>query len=917
MTVGPLTATYRVQFSAAFTFRDCLAIVPYLAQLGISHLYASPFLKARAGSTHGYDIVDHNQLNPEIGSNEDFEALSDALAVHGIGLILDFVPNHMGVGQGDNAWWLDVLEWGPDSPHAASFDIDWNVPLPGRQNTVLLPILGDSYGAVLEAGDIQLRFDGEAGRIVGWYFDHCLPIRPNRYGEIVRRAVAHAGAGETPPGRALLDVVAAWPGANAPRRDQAPTLHAALAAVPGAAEVMTRGLAAYDAGQGGLEAAGILHRLLERQHYRLASWRVAVSEINYRRFFDVNDLAGLRVEDRRTFTAVHKLVARLVAAGRLHGLRLDHIDGLFDPVQYCDRLARLVRRARPRAKGRPTPFPLLVEKILGPGEALPELPGVTGETGYAALNMMLRLFVDPAGEAPLEAAWRTATGETASYSRMLEAAKLRVLETMLASEFTVLARALHRIAQGHWRTRDFAFDRLAQALRSVIVAFPVYRTYVDGDGASPADRELITRVTEAARRTWFGPDGEIFDFIRDCMSLDLLADPQTTYSAPRVRRFAMKLQQLTGPVMAKSLEDTLFYRHVRLLALNEVGGEPEHFGTSVTAFHAEAEARQAQMPGALTATATHDTKRGEDARLRIAALSELAPDWARAVEDWRALNRRALGAPPSPTHEYLVYQALVGAWEGVPAPGFADRFAAYVQKAAREGKVETSWMHPDTAYEAALDAWVRGLLDPGRSAEFHAAFQPLAERAARLGALSGLSQTVLKCCIPGVPDIYQGTELQDLSLVDPDNRRPVDYPRRSGALPQAADALAQADWAEGLPKLGVLARLLPLRRRHPVLVAQGRHVPIVASGRHAARVVAFERRHRDQRLVVVVGRLLAPLTDGGRRLPGPQDWADTVLPDLGQGLRPVLDGAPKSLPRGSVRLADLFPVWPVAVLLGA
>jgi (1->4)-alpha-D-glucan 1-alpha-D-glucosylmutase len=915
MPSGIPIATYRLQLSAAFTFDDAAKLVPYLRSLGVSHLYASPFLKARAGSTHGYDIVDHNQINPAFGGEEGFARLSKALAEADIGLILDFVPNHMGIGCADNAWWLDVLEWGQKSPYAASFDIDWDLLPHRRSGGVLLPILGTPYGHALEHGDIVLRFDAGEGSFSAWYFDHRLPIRPDRYGEIIRAIVNAATAGNKPAGRRLLELAAHHRGPLSYAK--APEFKAALASVQGGAAVIERGIHIYRARPDNPESAQRLHRLLERQHYRLAHWQLAAGEINYRRFLDVNGLAGLRVEDIDTFRRVHALLARLIADKALHGLRLDHIDGLHDPIQYCGRLQRLIRAAQGASRRH---FYVIVEKILAEGERMPELPGIDGTTGYEWLNVISRVLVDHRGLEPLDRFRREATDNPRPFRQILERAKLRVLENLLASEFTVLVRLLARIAAGHYRTRDFTIARLESALRLFILEFPVYRTYVTAAEVSTADRATIDGAVAAARARWFGPDAEIFDFLRDTLTLDLIASGRTGYSSARVRRFAFKVQQFTGPMMAKSLEDTAFYRYFRLLALNEVGGAPAAPGLTPHQFHQRMKARAADAPYGLTATATHDTKRGEDARMRVLAIAEIVGDWMKAVKNWQRLAERFAGQvkggrAPSLGHEYMLYQTLIGAWppDG-PGENFADRIEAYAVKAAREGKVETSWIDPDEAYEAALRRFVTKLLS---SAAFIKEFDPFARRAALLGALNGLSQLVLKATMPGVPDFYQGSEFWDLSLVDPDNRRPVDFTARAQALHDLDSGLDWSalakNWPDGRVKLALTRRLLRLRAELPGVFQDGRYEPIKTEGPHRRHVLAFARIHERDAVIVAVGRHFASLTGGGRQWPSARGWnADLIL----RGFEIVSDALASDclLSSGPASAARLFRAIPVAVL---
>ncbi len=906
-------ATYRLQLNKDFGFDQAAALAPYLKQLGITHLYASPFLKARPGSTHGYDIVDHDRLNPELGGEDAFARLHQALKESDLGLILDFVPNHMGVAHADNAWWLDVLEWGQRSPYATSFDIDWDA-LPHRRHPgVLLPILGRPYGDALQAAEIELKYDADTGSFAAWYFDHKLPINPQRYAEMLRTIVAAADAADGPAGRALLALADDYRTQGAPSYREAPALKQRLHDIDGAAQVIARGLSAYSSDNEAGAAA--LHRLLERQHYRLAYWRVAFSAVNYRRFFDINDLAGLRVENPATFRAIHTLVARLIGENALQGLRLDHIDGLRDPVQYARRLDRLVQKARREARLR-GPFYVVIEKILGDDEPLPHFPGVAGTTGYEWLNVISRVLVDGKGLDPLERTWRDFTGEHATFEAMVEAAKRTVINTMLAAEFTVLCQQLARIAAGHFSTRDFTIDRLRAALLAYVLAFPVYRTYVTAAGASAEDRKLIEDAVARARAAWEGPDPDIFDFLRDAITLDLAHNP--SYSAPRVRNFALKLQQFTGPVTAKALEDTAFYRYHRLIALNEVGGDPALPALSADDFHRRQQSHADSEPNGLTATATHDTKRGEDARARILALSELSGEWDAAVHEWRNQNapliRHGNGERrPSLAHEYMLYQTLIGAWPERRDPDFAERMVGYAIKAAREGKQETSWTNNNQAYEAGLEQFVRNLLDEGISAPFLGSFAQFAERTALLGALNALAQLTLKALQPGVPDFYQGTEFWDLSLVDPDNRQPVDFAARAGELARAPEdwPTLAVNWRDGRIKFALTRALLRLRRAHGELFRRGSYEPLAVSGPQGDHVIAFARTWKRQQLVVAVARHFAPLTDGGRNWPAGLDAA-IGLPAGGNFIDVI--GTYPNRRTDELNLLHLFSQMPVCIL---
>lgn len=904
-------ATYRLQLTADFDFDKAAAVIPYLKALGITHLYASPVMKARKGSTHGYDTVDHSQFNPELGGEAGFARLSEALEAHDLGLIIDFVPNHVGVHFADNPWWLDVLEWGQTSPHAASFDIDWDQLAFRARGGVLLPILGLSYGEALERGEIELRYDPDEGSFSAWYFEHRLPIAPERYGEILRVIVKEADAAETEPGKRLLSLATRYTGLRRPNRKEAPVFKTELKEIAGAADIIGRGLAVYRAGKDRPAQTLTLHHLLERQHYKLGHWRLASSDINYRRFFDVNGLAGLRVEDPGTFAATHRLVKQLIADGKLQGIRLDHIDGLRDPAQYCQRLRRLVRDAQGNTK----PFYTVIEKILCEHERLQKFAGVQGTTGYEWMNVITHVLVDPKGLEALDETWRQISNRPPRLAPYVKDAKRRVLETLLASEFTVLSRLLARIANGHYSTRDFSADSLRQALELYVLHFPVYRTYLTHSGPTAPDRKLIEDTIERARGEWFAADEGIFDFLRDALTMDLLKPGRPPHSATRVRRFALKVQQFTGPMMAKSLEDTAFYQFHRLLALNEVGGDPASTGLTVPAFHQVMQTRAREWPQGMTATATHDTKRGEDARTRIASLSEIPGEWTSAVARWKVLNAPHLThhgsfRAPSATFEYMLYQTLLGAWplEEPADAAFVARIQAYALKAAREGKEETSWLNPHETYEDGIQDFVGKILDPARSAEFLEALQTLARRVALLGTLNSLSQLTLKATLPGVPDFYQGTEFWDLSLVDPDNRRPVDFAARHAALGSLEDpdwrGLSKR-WPDGQLKLAWTRHLLKLRNGLGDVFARGDYQPLEVRGAHADHVIAFARGHGRAAAVVVVGRHFAPFTQGGREWPAVEGFDATV--DISGYTATGLAG-------NEVRLAQAWRDLPVAVI---
>ena len=929
-------ATYRLQFNRAFTFADAGALIDYLADLGISHIYASPFLKARPRSTHGYDIIDHNAINPEVGTLEELADLADRLTRRGMGLVLDFVPNHMAVGGQDNLWWLDVLEWGRFSSYADFFDIDWQGQGAGLAGKVLLPVLGDQYGATLAKGEICLRFDLVEGSFSAWYYDHRFPIAPDSYGTILstldRRLESN---GEL---RRIVETVTRLRELRERHegeslRAEGVRLKAALAALaaekPAIGNALAGAAESFNGAPGRLISWRRLHALLEAQAYRVAYWRVAADEINYRRFFNINDLAGLRVELPEVFARAHRLVLTLAGEGRLAGLRIDHIDGLFNPADYCARLAR-----EAAAAGTIEPFYVVVEKIIAPYEALRDWP-VAGTTGYDFIREVGGLFIDPAGAAPLLRLYRRFTGRLEQYEAILAAAKRRVTEVNFASEMSVLASRFHALSRSHWLSRDFTLNGMRAALQEVIAAFPVYRTYVNGQGASAEDRRYIDWAVAQAKKRWPGLDTSIFDFIHGVLTSDLVE--QSGYRRAAVVELAMRFQQLSGPVMAKGGEDTAFYRYVPLLALNEVGGDPGRFGVSVAAFHRLAESRAKRWPEAMLASSTHDTKRGEDARARLALLSEMPQEWGRRVALWARLNRLRRGeidgeAVPGRNDEYFFYQTVVGAWpldlalDDVPAVAvFAERVSATMIKAVREAKERSSWSNPQAEYEAMLGRFIAGALDGSKPNPFLADMSAFVERLARPGAINSLAQTLVKLTAPGIPDTYQGAELWDFSMDDPDNRRTVDWHRRRqllgeieerfgrGEADRQAFAEMAAHWRDGREKLFIVWRALALRAALPALFCGADYVPLATAGIHADRLCAFARRDGEAWMVTVVPRLVLALTNGASAI----DWRDTTVAFPEGHWRDVLANRGIGARAGPVAVVDLLADFPVALLTAA
>lgn len=843
----PRVATYRVQLHAGFGFDDAAAIVGYLARLGVSHLYCSPYLQAVAGSTHGYDVVDHSRINSELGGPAGHARLAGRLAEAGLGQVLDIVPNHMAVGTRANAWWWDVLEHGLESRYADYFDIDWDPPQPELAGLVLVPVLGDHYGRVLEAG--ELAVERRDGSFSVRYHDHEAPVSPRTLDELDRD-----DRGEIP--QALI-------------------------------EALNRDPDALDA-------------LLRRQNYRLAYWRTAAAELNYRRFFDIATLAGLRAEDPLVFADTHRLILGLVRDGIVDGLRVDHVDGLADPAGYLERLRDATGGAY-----------VLVEKILEPGETLTASWPTAGTTGYDFLNAVNQLFTDSAGEAALRACYARFTAESADYADVVHAAKLQVMRDSLAAEVERLTALLAQVCDGHRRERDFTRCQLRDALQELIAAFPVYRSYAyPGRPVSQVDAGYVAAAVAAALRRRPGLDAELARFIGELLT--------GAHPGGSEADFMLHFAQVSTPVMAKGAEDTAFYRYLPLASLCEVGGDPGRFGRPVPDFHQAMSDAARHWPEAMLTLATHDTKRSGDVRARLSLLAELPEAWEQAVARWARRNERhKRDGWPDRNAEYLLYQTLVGAW-----PIDAARAAAFMAKAVREAKVHTSWTDPDPGYDETVSAFVAAVL---ADREFVADLERFlaGHRLVELGRVSSLAQVTLLLTCPGIPDLYQGTEVWDLSLVDPDNRRPVDYAARGRLLDSLADAgpeaaLARAD--EGGPKLWLIHRMLAHRHRCPDVYGPGSgYQALPVTGVQAGHVVAFTRTGGQARvpgparapgpagvpgLAVVVPRLLARL--GGRT------WDDTTVTVPGGDWISVLDAEP--VRGGQVSVATLLRRFPVAVL---
>lgn len=952
------TATYRLQLNQDFTFRKAAALVPYLAELGVSHVYASPYLKARPGSTHGYDIIDHNAINPEYGSLEDFERFTAALRENGLGQILDFVPNHMGVMGSDNEWWLDVLENGPVSTYASFFDIDWEPVKRELRHKILLPVLGDHYGVVLQSGDLRFEYDSERGSFSVYYYEHRFPVDPREYAGILRSAFERLEAHLDPGDEDLLEfasLITAFehlPSREHPGPEQIEERHRdkeihkrRLARICRRSEAIATAVeeivANYNGQPGNGSTFEALHRLLEAQPYRLASWKTASDEINYRRFFDINDLAGIRMENERVFEATHELVLQLVREEKLHGLRLDHPDGLYDPAGYFKRLHEALAAVGP-ADSQAEPY-IIAEKILASYEHLREEWTIAGTTGYETANLINALYVDTSAEAALTRIYTRFAREDQDFEQVLYRSKKRIMRSSLGSELQVLATQLNRVSESDPRTRDFTLSALRNALLEVVACFPVYRTYVAADSVTDEDRRYVAWAIAQARKRSTAMETSIFEFVHGA----LLAQPLNEASArlkSALVRFAMRFQQYTSPVMAKGMEDTSFYIYNRLVSLNEVGGDPRRFGASVSAFHHLNQERAQRWPRTMLSSTTHDTKRSEDVRARINAISEMPREWQSLLARWGRVNRTKKTRSenhylPTRNDEYLLYQTLLGAW---PLEAFEStqetlrrRMRDYMIKAVKEAKVNTSWINPDEEYEEALTHFVDALLQPREHDLFFESFLPFKQRISRLGMLNSLSQSLLKFTAPGVPDIYQGNELWDFSLVDPDNRRPVDYEHRrvlltdlkaSMAVPDkelAARVAALLDTLEdGRSKLYLTWRCLNLRRRAPALFAEGSYLPLETAGEHAEHLVVFARCHAGQTLVTVAPRLFKSLLGDEHARPLGAVWGDTRLrlPAGVSQLQNVLTGEGLLGERmdGDVWLyaRDILASFPVALLLG-
>ncbi len=970
-------STYRVQFNNRFHFQDARELIPYLQNLGITHLYSSPILKAREGSQHGYDIIDHNRVNPEIGTEDEFRQLATELKARGMGLLLDIVPNHMGVGYGNNPWWQDVVQNGRTSIYAEFFDIDWEPLKVELGNKVMLPILGQAYGADLEAGNIKVIFHD--GVFLVKYFDKMLPIDPQTI-PLVFTFTRHNGDDQSDPAlvefNALINSFGRLPANNATepeevrrRQDGIPSLMEQLQRLASASPIVRAqidaALGVLNGSPGQSQSFDALHELLEKQAYRLAFWRVSGEEINYRRFFDINDLVGLRMENPRVFSETHKLIRKFLGQNLISGLRLDHPDGLLNPSQYIMRLQRLCAAGRcigadpvpPLAadgielevhsafgQQQPdhehAPLYLLVEKILEAGESLPDFWPVAGSVGYDFTNSVNGIFIDGRHERLFTKLYERVIGGTFDPEKLIYDSKRLVMRRALASEVSVLAHMLNEISNQDRRARDFTLGVLREAIRETIACFPVYRTYIDERAhVSDSDRKYIQQAIVCAKQKNGTLAPAVFDFLQSILLLEDMDNDGSVYGYRRKLYFTLKFQQLTGPVMAKGLEDTACYVYTRFISVNEVGGSPAEFGTPVSEFHGANQERAEQWPHSMLTTSTHDTKRSEDVRARLNVLSEIPTAWATQVMKWRRINRGQKAkvvdgrSVPDNNEEYLLYQTLVGAWPlemRQERREFIGRIQQYMEKAIHEAKINLSWLNPNPQYVDAMNSFVEGILSPAqRKANlFLDSLQKFMPPVIYFGLINSLAQTVLKLTAPGVPDVYQGQELWDFSLVDPDNRRHVDFELRKHMLDQLSrDAHEGSDLElcddmlrncrDGRLKMWVTSQLLNFRREHKDLFQKGIYLPLRVRRGREEHVIAYARRHSGNAAITVVPRLSYTLMKGREEPPLGGVWGDCELalpPEaIGRRLRNIFTG--ENLDVGeSILCREVFANFPIALL---
>jgi (1->4)-alpha-D-glucan 1-alpha-D-glucosylmutase len=925
-------ATARLQLHKEFNFDQAAEVVPYYAALRISHIYSSPILTARSGSTHGYDIVDPTRINPELGGEEGLRRFVARIREAGMGLILDIVPNHMGVGP-ENPWWQHVLEWGEGSPYACWFDIDWKPADETLHGKVMAPFLGKPYGEVLAAGEIALQFDEARGKFFVAYYSHRFPIAPADYAGILRSA----GSDRLTAAIATFEEKTGEGGVSQHNADIGFGLLREAGMTPEGRADIDAALANYSVSTPpGFDA---LHVLLERQHYRLSWWRCAADGINWRRFFEVTDLAGVRVEQDDVFEATHAMIFRLYTEGLIDGVRIDHVDGLADPGAYCRKLRRRLQALTSQRPPElpPAPAYIIVEKILAHREHLRQNWEIDGTSGYDFMDRVGAVLHDPSGEAPLSAMWSEITGHDIDFQNEVRQARRQLLANNLAGEFEAAARALHAVARTDLRTRDFSLGAIRRVFAELLIHFPVYRTYADANGRDELDEQVIDRALEQARQSVDRTESPLLDVVAHWLGGEAPREAANPHVRNLHQRAITRFQQLTPPLAAKSVEDTAFYRYGRLLSRNEVGSDPSQFACSAQEFHESNMERAARFPNSMLATATHDHKRGEDVRARIAVLSEIPEKWQAAVRLWMELNAglrtevageggAAPGMAPQPGDELMLYQMLVGAWpiglahgdsEGIRA--FAERLEKWQTKALREAKQVSDWVMPNEDYEAACRRFLFAILEVGPENRFLAELVTWIESLAPPGVVNSLAQTVLRMSSPGVPDLYQGTDFWDFSLVDPDNRRPVDYAARVQALQEGASVVSVDCWRDGRLKQQIIQRTLQARAQDPELFSRGDYVPMELGGPLAGHAIAFARRLPERSAIVLVTHLpVNVLAQDGTPIVPAARWQDTALlcPWAADSTwRDIYTGMRIQISSGKLMLAEGLAQLPVAVLV--
>ncbi len=995
-------STYRLQFNHQFSFSYAVKIISYLHDLGITDIYVSPYLKAKEGSVHGYDIVDHNFLNPEIGSVEEYDELIKELHKYNMGQILDIVPNHMCITSKENIWWMDVLENGPSSPYAAFFDIDWDPLKRELKNKVLLPILGDQYGIILENGELNVTF--EEGAFYVYYYDNKFPVRPQTYSMILEQGIGELKnrlSGNNPHFVELLSIITALK--NLPHYTERVSekvterqrekevakkrLWKLYNESPEINNYLNKNIGIFNGVRGEPRSFDLLDQLLNEQVYRLSYWRVAAEEINYRRFFDINSLGAIRMEDPLIYRESHKFILRLIKELKVTGLRVDHPDGLYNPSEYFHwlqrscflqlRLAHIkqlkkdipsdvtenlkdevrlpseqtnierellkqydeILLSNPQFK----PFYIVGEKILIKGERMPEEWPIFSTTGYVFLNSVGGIFVETKNAKAFDDIYHKFIKTKVNFQDIVYESKKLVMKVAMSSEVNILGHYLNRISEKNRHTRDFTLNSLTGAIVETIAFFPVYRTYSNSFNVEDRDRQYIEVAIVKAKRRNPAISQSIFDFLQNVLMLRFPEDFGDSDKQEWLD-FVMRYQQITGPVMAKGLEDTAFYVYNRFVSLNEVGGSPERFGTPLETFHGQNIERIKFWPHALIATTTHDTKRSENVRARINVLSEIPEEWGKCLINWRRLNKKKKPlvegqGVPDKNEEYLLYQTLVGAWpigsiDDSEFDVFKKRINNYMLKAIREAKVNTSWISPNTIYEDALTIFIEKIMDNKSDNPFLKDFEPFQKKVSHHGMFNSLSQTLLKITSPGVPDFYQGTEIWDYSLVDPDNRRPVDYGIRIQMLEELKSRESElgplrlaeeltTNKGNGMIKLFLIYKALNYRKAHKELFEIGEYIPLESMGEKANNLCVFARKIGNTRAIVVVPRFLTKLITGSNGLPlGKETWKDTVIiipfADVGARYRNIFTEEIVSIVshKGAIVLflSELFSHFPVALL---